>query len=270
VAAVIEGDLYQGGAGSPLVLLHGINMSWKIWRPVLPALEREHAVLAPTLAGHLGGPSLVAGPVGISPVADGVERMLDSLGIEKAHLAGNSLGGWIALELAARGRAHSVVGFSPAGAWDTHQDQARLFRLMKLARRSAHWSSTRRLVARPGIRKALLRPALERGDLITEEVAAEWLQETRSCLLLEGLLEWLDHHGSVSRMDIDPTVPVRLAWPVIDRTIPFDRYGRPWKVMIPHAEVVPLAGVGHVPMYDDPDLVVRTVLEFTRQHAATR
>ncbi len=61
---------------------------------------------------------------------------------------------------------------------------------------------------------------------------------------------------------------MRLAWPVTDRTIPWIPYGRAYRALIPHAEVVPLRGVGHVPMFDDPGLVSRTILDFTtRAHA---
>ena len=47
---------HRGGAGAPLVLLHGFTDTWRTWELVLPALERRHDVLAPTLAGHAGGP----------------------------------------------------------------------------------------------------------------------------------------------------------------------------------------------------------------------
>jgi len=257
-------EVHRGGEGPPLVLLHGLNMSWKIWRPVIPALEREHTVLAPTLAGHLGGPALLAGAHGIAPVADAVESMLDAEGIVQAHLVGNSLGGWLACELAQRGRARSVVAFSPAGAWNTARDQQRLVRLMRLTQRSAHWSSTRRLLSGPALRRASMRLGLERGDRIPDDVAMEMLEETRLCLLLEGMLGWIDRHGSIAGFDIDRSCPVRLAWPVADRTIPYESYGRPFRALVPHAELVPLRGVGHVPMYDDPRLVTRTILDFTR------
>ena len=104
---------------------------------------------------------------------------------------------------------------------------------------------------------------LERGDLIPDDVAMDMLEETRACLLLEGLLGWIDKHGSIAGFDIDPSVPVRLAWPVADRTIPYDSYGRAFRALIPFSELVPLRGVGHVPMYDDPALVSRTILDFT-------
>lgn len=49
---------HRGGAGPPLLLLHGFTDTWRTWELVLPALEREHEVLAPTLPGHAGGPDL--------------------------------------------------------------------------------------------------------------------------------------------------------------------------------------------------------------------
>ena len=82
---------------------------------MLPALEREHDVLAPTLAGHAGGPPVV-GRIDESVLADEVERSLDAAGWDTAHVVGNSLGGYVALQLAARGRAR-VVALAPAGGF---------------------------------------------------------------------------------------------------------------------------------------------------------
>ena len=107
---------HRGGEGPPLVLLHGFTGSWRVWDRVLPALEREHEVLAPTLPGHAGGPPL-AGALSQATVPDAIEAAMDAAGFETAHIAGNSLGGYVALQLAARGRAQSVVAFAPAGGW---------------------------------------------------------------------------------------------------------------------------------------------------------
>ena len=110
---------YQAGGGEPLVLLHGFTDTWRGWTPVLPALSARHQVYAWSLPGHLGGePWDTSVPVSITAVVDAAERQLDNIGLDRAHLAGNSLGGWLALELAARGRALSVVGLCPAGGWE--------------------------------------------------------------------------------------------------------------------------------------------------------
>ena len=109
--------LYRGGAGEPLLLLHGVTSSWRAWKPVLPMLEQHHDVWAVTMPGHLGGPPLPDGGFSIDVVVDALIEQLDELGIdEDPHVVGNSLGGWAALELARRGRARSVVALSPAGA----------------------------------------------------------------------------------------------------------------------------------------------------------
>ncbi|MEA2421140.1 MAG: hypothetical protein QOF55_239, partial [Thermoleophilaceae bacterium] len=109
---------HRGGAGSPLVCVHGFTDTWRTWDLVLPLLERHHDVLAPTLPGHAGGPPLPA-DVNHDVLADSVERAMDEAGFATAHIAGNSLGGHVALQLAARGRAESVVALAPGGGWAT-------------------------------------------------------------------------------------------------------------------------------------------------------
>jgi pimeloyl-ACP methyl ester carboxylesterase len=82
----------------------------------LPTLERHHDVLAVTLAGHAGGPP-TEGEITDALLADAVERAMDEAGFETAHIVGNSLGGYVALQLASRGRAQTVVALAPAGGW---------------------------------------------------------------------------------------------------------------------------------------------------------
>src|ERR1700737_2691672 len=120
-AAIPELELtpvHRGGTGQPLLLLHGIGAIWRAWSPVLPYLEPHHEVIVPTLHGHAGGPPLDSEIApSVQALVDGIEEELDRLGLQKVHIAGNSLGGWIGIELARRGRAHSLVLLSPAGAW---------------------------------------------------------------------------------------------------------------------------------------------------------
>src|SRR4051812_23829734 len=107
---------HRGGSGPPLVCLHGFTDTWRTWELVLPQLERHHDVLAPTLLGHAGGPPIER-EIDDALLADAVERAMDEAGFETAHIVGNSLGGYLALQLAARGRAESVVALAPAGGW---------------------------------------------------------------------------------------------------------------------------------------------------------
>ena len=258
---------YRGGAGEPLVLLHGINASWRMWRPVLAALQAEHDVFAPTLPGHRGGPPLEPGtPVSVDLLADGVERILDTAGIERAHLAGNSLGGWIAIELARRGRARSVVALSPAGGWTSDRDLRRVVRLLEaartlIARRDALRLSD--LMRRPQFRRLALRQAMTRGDLIPAEEVLEMMDDTAGCTVFTGFIQWIRLAEPIRNADTPIGCPVRVAWAEKDRTIPFARYGRPLLAALNGAEHVTLPGVGHIPMYDDPALIARTILEVT-------
>ena len=123
--------LHRGGEGSPMVLVHGFTDTWRGWELLLPALERHHDVLAPTLAGHAGGPPLDV-DVSEDAIADALERTMDEAGFETAHIIGNSLGGHLALVLASRGRAETVVALSPAGGWadgdESYKDTLAYFR----------------------------------------------------------------------------------------------------------------------------------------------
>ena len=118
--AEISSSLYRAGEGEPVVLLHGFTGHWRHWKPVLADLVARYEVIAPTLSGHNGGPAYPSGmiPEKVADAGDALERHLDQLGVGTAHIVGNSMGGAIALELAKRGRARSVVAISPGGGWE--------------------------------------------------------------------------------------------------------------------------------------------------------
>lgn len=160
---------HRTGSGEPLVLLHGFTNTWRVWLPVMPELESRFDVFAPTLGGHCGADPWRDGvePT-IAALADAAEAELDSAGIQTAHVAGNSLGGWLALELAKRGRALSVVALAPAGGW-TKGDEREERRLTGFFSRTHKLTSlayprARDLVTRPRLRKLMLRDVMEHGD----------------------------------------------------------------------------------------------------------
>jgi pimeloyl-ACP methyl ester carboxylesterase len=134
--------LHRGGEGPPLLLLHGFTDTWRTWEPVLPLLEQRFEVLAPTLVGHAGGPAFVDGEASDAAIVDALEALLDEAGWEAPAIAGNSLGGYVGLHLAARGRARSVVALAPAGGWMPEDpagaETLRYFRVMaKMVREAA-------------------------------------------------------------------------------------------------------------------------------------
>jgi pimeloyl-ACP methyl ester carboxylesterase len=263
----------RAGQGTPLVLLHGLTGTWRVWEPQLAALAEEHDVLAPTLLGHgTGTPYEDGTELSVADLADDVERAMDEAGFETAHVVGNSLGGWISLELARRGRARSVVAFSPAGGWISDRKLARVSRMMRQALRFGTVTSPTvlALLRRPGVRKLAFRGAMLHGDRVPARAALEMVEDLGACTILEPFLAATVRDGPFAGDMSHVTCPIRVAWAEKDRTIPFEGYGKPLLEHVPRAEVLHLPGVGHVPMFDDPALVTRTITEQTRRTDAAR
>ncbi|WP_354698817.1 2-succinyl-6-hydroxy-2,4-cyclohexadiene-1-carboxylate synthase [Paraconexibacter sp. AEG42_29] len=264
------GDLtgFRGGSGEPLVLLHGFMGTWRVWRPLLDDLTAQHTVFAPTLPGHHGAAALDPGFVGsIDGMLDVLEAQLDNEGIERAHIVGNSLGGWLSLELGRRGRALSVTALSPAGGWNRPRDRDRVIRLMKTARlanaRGGRFLTPKRLQS-PRVRKLALWSVAVHGDRVPPQDVAAMLEESLGCAVFDSFLTWVGGRESFPAA-AQADYPIRVAWSEKDRTIPFKKYGRPLLASVPGADLVTLPDVGHVPMFDDPALVTKTILEVTQR-----
>ena len=255
---------HRGGSGEPLVLLHGFTDTWRTWELVLPALERRHDVLAPTLMGHAGGPPLPGGPPD-GLVLDAVERAMDAAGFETAHIAGNSLGGYLALQLAARGRARSVVALAPGGGWARGDDSyletiARFESLYELLIRLAPRADA--LVSSPDGRRRAAELMAERWEHIPPELLAHQMRGVAGC---SGMRALNDHAGRQG-WPLDPeliTCPVRIVWGTADRILPWPRAAERYRAMFPHADWVELEGVGHGPQLDVPLLASELILGFT-------
>jgi pimeloyl-ACP methyl ester carboxylesterase len=249
-------------AHAPIVLLHGATSSAKAWDALLPGLSAKHQVFAPTLAGHLGGPPLPAGSGGVvSRIVDATCRQLDEAAIDTAHVVGNSLGGWVALELARRGRARSVLALSPAGAWRSARDLRRLLMVFRAGATFARAKKMPELAARKNVRRVLLRLMAEHADRMTPAQAAAAFEDLAGCTVLPDILDGARANGPIQPI-VDVGCRLRIAWSLHDRVLPFMRYGAPMLATVPTAEFEFLPGVGHVPMIDDPVLVANTILAF--------
>jgi pimeloyl-ACP methyl ester carboxylesterase len=253
-------NLHRGGHGPPLVLLHGLGSTLRAWSPVLPALERTHDVLALDLPGFGESPPL-RGRSTVPSLTDAVEEVLDATGLEDVHVAGNSLGGWIALELARRGRTRSVVAISPAGMW-TGRESAYAHRLLWVLR------SIARLVA--PCAEELTRTRAGRVAALSSMMRRPWREDQgEAAYALRALAKapgwdethaWTFSHSARGLEDI--SCPVRIAWGSRDLLL-LPRQGPRFVRVIPGAELHPLPGLGHVPMSDDSALVARTIAEFS-------
>jgi pimeloyl-ACP methyl ester carboxylesterase len=245
---------HRGGSGPPLVCIHGFTDTWRTWELTLPALERRHEVLAPTLPGHAGGPPL-DGRVDARVLADAVERAMDAAGFETAHIAGNSLGGYVALQLAERGRARSVVALAPAGGWAegdaTLRDVLGYFRrTQELLRQVLPYADA--LVASAEGRRRATEYIATNWEHIPPELIVHVMRGAAACPGVEPLIEAALRDG----WPLDPAriaCPVRIVWGTADRILPWPasaaRYRDDW---LPHADWVELDGVGHCPQLDVP------------------
>lgn len=242
------------GAGDPVVLVHGISHRRQAWRNVVPLLADSHEVIPVDLPGHGDSENLHADfPGDIGPLADAVEKFLGEAGLGRPHVAGNSLGGLVALELAARGVVRSACALSPAGFWSPGE---RRYARAVLAGGSAALSrmgetGLRRALDSSAGRRALLGVIVARPEkLDTDDLVGdlEGLAHPRSSFhtLLEGMPAWAIPGPS--------SVPTVVGWGSKDRLLPPRQWTR-LREALPNAEVYSLPGAGHVPMGDDPPLV---------------
>jgi pimeloyl-ACP methyl ester carboxylesterase len=245
---------HRGGSGPPLVLLHGFTDTWRTWELVLERLERHHDVLAPTLPGHAGGPRLDGGPVRESLLADAVERSMDEAGFETAHIAGNSMGGYVALQLAARGRARSVVALAPGGGWaerdESFEEMVDYFPRMHALVKAALPHVDAIVATREGRRRATAEVA-ERFEHIPPDLVAHFIRGAGSCEAVAPFTEFVRSHGWA--LDFERIeCPVRVVWGTADKLLPWPSAAARYRAELPWADWVELDGVGHCPQLDVP------------------
>jgi len=247
----------------PLLLIHGLGASTHVWGPVLDLLAPEREVVVLDMPGFGAAAAL---PDGVEPTAMNLAAALhescEQLGVERPHVAGNSLGGWVGLEMGRAGWAASVTALSPAGLWGAPLGPRQGRDARALAQR-----------ARPLVSAVLRVPALRRRMLATLAAHPERIPAGAGRELVLG---WVDANGydganlAMRTHVFEPEgypedVPVTIAWGEHDRLV-----GPPKPERRPAgARFVVLPGVGHTPMWDDPELVARTLLDSSAVPAAT-
>jgi pimeloyl-ACP methyl ester carboxylesterase len=249
-----------------MVCLHGFMETWRTWELVLPALERRHEVLAPTLPGHAGGPPLEGEPSG-HLMADAAERAMDDAGFDDAHVVGSSLGGFVALQLAARGRARTAVAFAPAGGWasdDTLFEEVLALQARLHSRARVTAPRAEAIVATADGRRRATQLIVSNYEHIPAELIAHQMLAVASAggaaaLIEHGLREGYDELDAQSI-----ACPVRIVWGTADKLLPWPsaaaRFRHEW---LPHADWVELDGVGHSPQLDVPLEAAQLILGFT-------
>ena len=266
----ISPALYRAGHGEPLVLLHGLMSTWHQWRPVLAELVPYFEVIAPTLAGHHGGPPYEEDENTLAAAGDAMECRLDELGVGRAHLVGNSMGGALVLELAKRGRALSVVALAPGGGWAHGSGEAdrlaRLFtRQRQLARAFA--PAVPRVVKSPIFRRLALRDVMYRGELVPPADIVQMMRASLQCTIFARVIDALRSDRARVNGLHEISAPTLIAWPRHDRMLPMSHHADRFRMEIPGVTFRVLEGVGHVPNWDDPQLVAGLIRNFAARHA---
>ncbi|HEX3520233.1 MAG TPA: alpha/beta fold hydrolase [Solirubrobacteraceae bacterium] len=250
---------HREGKGPTLVLLHGVGHHWQAWRPVIPLLARQFDVVACDTPGFGASAPLASSIEPTIPAyVDAFEWFFAELGLERPHVAGNSMGGAVALELARRRAVSSVSAFSPAGFWSRPE-----LRFCQASLGALGNAPTR---ARPLI-EALARTRAGRLALFSQtfgyplrlpsEEAVATLRDAWSSPALAQTLKAFDRYRFEAGEQLRHT-PVTIAWGERDRLLPYRLQAPRARALLPSALHVTL-GAGHVPFYDDPGAVAEVI-----------
>jgi pimeloyl-ACP methyl ester carboxylesterase len=246
----------DGRGAAPLLLLHGIGSTREDFTAVRPQLEEDFDVLAVDLPGHGRSPTLARRPT-VAALADAVEADLDSMQVDRVHVLGNSLGGRIGLELAARGRALSLVAISPSGL---NVPAERMYQATGIVVSRFVLRRLRRLIepaARSVVGRTFLLSGLRTAPWRASEVEAAALKDGFAGA--EGfwsMLWWalvIDVPTGLRRIE----VPVVLAQGTADVIAAGQTPRYLW--LVPGSSFTPLWGAGHAPQSDSPEAIVMLV-----------
>jgi pimeloyl-ACP methyl ester carboxylesterase len=260
------------GSGEPVLLLHPFLLSQAVWETVARQLADtgRYEVFAPTMAGHNGGPSTGTWFLSSAALADHVERQMDELGWDTAHIVGNSLGGWVAFELERRGRARSVTGIAPAGGW-TRWSPAKFEVIAKfvlgIPLLVLAWLFGPRVLRLPFSRRLATYAISASPDGVSDAQLLGCIDDVAHCpayfqllvkaLLLHGLRELAQN-----------AVPAHLVICGKDRIVPAPRFSRHFTTHLPAGtQVTRLEDVGHVPMFEAPGRITEVITGFIEQHS---
>lgn len=246
------------GAGEPVVLIHGIGHHRRAWEPLASLLAERYEVIAVDLPGHGESPA-PARPhtYSIPSHADQFEQLFADLGLDRPHVIGNSLGGLMALHLAERGAVRSCLALSPAGFMTTAGALwagAALFGLRGMT------LAPRRVIslagATPTSRRLFMGSLYVNADrLARDDFVADSLNLRRS----RGFWSHIARFTAM-RPPRSLGAPTTIAWGARDRLL---RPGQARRAQrrLSAARFVPLPHCGHVPMLDDPELILQVATQ---------
>jgi pimeloyl-ACP methyl ester carboxylesterase len=253
---------HREGSGEPIVLIHGIGHHWQGWLPVIERLARDYDVIATDSPGFGQSPPL---PPGVEPTvpayANAFAEFFRSEGFGRPHVAGNSMGGAIGLELARRGRVRSVTAISPAGFWTPAERRYSQAALRLLGNLPAPLRPA--VLAMAGTaagRAALLAVVFAKPTRVPVGEVRSMFTDTWASQAFGPALRAFDDYVFRDGEGL-ATIPITVAWGSKDRLLIHGRQAPRARRALPQAEHVTLDGLGHTPFYDDPEAVASVIRE---------
>lgn len=253
------------GAGSPLVLVHGLGSSGQTWKPVIRALSAVHEVVALDLPGFGETPSL-PDEVSIAGLADALQEHLAESGLEEAGLVGSSMGARLVLELARRGHRGGVVALDPGGFWTRRQltyFNVTLRPSIKLVR--ALRAVLPALMSNPAGRTALLLQFSARPWDLPADLALHELRTIADGPSTDAALDALVHGPLQEGMSVGRAQGLLvIGWGRQDRvTLPSQ--AKRAMDLFPDARLHWFDNCGHFPHWDQPQQTTDLILETFRR-----
>ena len=243
-----------GGDDRPvLLLLHGLSGRWQNWLLTVPAFMATHRCIAPDLPGF-GDSSMAADGISIRGYAEVVDALCDALGVHRAVVAGNSMGGFVGAELALSfpTRVEKLVLVSAAGLSIEYVRREPLLAAARVlsvtGTRSLPYSE--RIVSRPRLRRAALQMFIRYPERLSWPLAWEIMQGSGK----PGFVHALDALTSYSFRErlADITVPVLIVWGENDLLVPVGDAARFERLIGANARRVIFEDTGHAPMIERP------------------
>jgi pimeloyl-ACP methyl ester carboxylesterase len=245
------------GEGPPLVFIHGLSGSWPNWLEQLPVLAADHRVLAIDLPGF-GSSPMPDRDITISGYARLLDRLFEELSIDAAAVIGNSMGGFIAAELAIAfpQRVERLVLISAAGISTYAEPRVAraipsLTRVERILAATGAWvaSKSDAVARRPRLREATLNVVVRHPSRLPAALAAEQLRGAGKPGFLPALQAILEYDFRERLPEI--ACPTLIVWGERDRLINV-RDANTFAELIPNSRKVIFHDTGHMAMLERP------------------
>lgn len=250
------------GSGPPLVLLHGMAASWQWWLENIPRLAMRHRIIAVDLPGF-GHSEPLPPPAEMSTHARMVIDLLRQLDVRSATIAGHSMGGLVALEMAIadRQRVRDLVLVGAGGVPMTERRLTITLVLLRMFSVILRPRFVRRaLGTKPWLRRIVLRSGFRDPSAMSPELAAEIMPLFSG----PGFIDAVAAAGRAVRRTAPESIacPVLLLWGEHDAMAPL-RCAQDMQDRLPDSKLVVVPGAGHTPMIEYPDRFNEAVLAFS-------